>query len=111
MHLHLQAHQDLKNLILGLCHLRYLRHLKVKEDKVVARVEEEQLTKSVKPIINLNAFIILAENIRVGIAVVIVTIADNTIHSSIHRFIDSSIHLKKYIKYLGILYLIIIIII
>ena len=91
MHLHLQAHQDLKNLILGLCHLRHLFHLKVREDKVVARVEEEeQLTKSVKPIINLNVFIILAENIRVGIA-----IADNTIHSSIHRFIDSSIHLKN----------------
>jgi hypothetical protein len=58
--------------------------------EAVARVEEEQLTKSVKPIINLNVFIILAENIRVGIA-----IADNTIHSSIHRFIDSSIHLKN----------------
>ena len=81
LHLHLQAHQDLKNLILGLCHLR---HLKVREDKVVARVEEEQLTKSVKPIINLNAFIILVEKIRVGIAVVIVAIADNTLYSSIH---------------------------
>ena len=84
MHLHLQAHQDLKNLILGLCHLR---HLKVKEDKVAARVEEEHLTKSVKVIVNLNAFIIVTENIRVGIAVVIVTIADNNIHSSIHRII------------------------
>jgi hypothetical protein len=60
-----------------LLHRKNILFLLLKEE-AVARVKEEQLIKSVKHIVNLNAFIILAENIRVGIAV---AIADNTIHS------------------------------
>ena len=43
-------------------------------EMVAARVEEELLIENVKVIVNLNALVIHAENIRVGIAVNIVKI-------------------------------------
>ena len=44
-----------------------------------ARVEEDLLTESVKVIVNLNAFAILAENKRVDIDIAVVAITDNIV--------------------------------
>jgi hypothetical protein len=52
--------------------------------KGAARAEEEQLTENVKVIINLNAFIILAENKCVDIAIVAITVVDNTVYPKIY---------------------------
>ena len=47
-----------------------------------ARVEEDLLIESVKVIVNLNAFAILAENKRVDIDIAVVVIADNIVKNN-----------------------------
>jgi hypothetical protein len=51
-------------------------------ERAAARVEEVLLTESVKVIVNLNAFAILAENKRVDIKIVVVVIADNIVKNN-----------------------------
>ena len=66
-----------------------------------ARVEEDLLTESVKVIVNLNAFAILAENKRVHIDIAVVVIADNIVKILYKYFTQS---LAKYLYYIDILY-------
>ena len=47
-----------------------------------ARVDEDLLTESVKVIVNLNAFTILAENKRVDVDIAVVAIADNIVKNN-----------------------------
>ena len=67
-----------------------------------ARVEEDLLIESVKVIVNLNAFAILAENKRVDIDIAVVVIADNIVKNNYINILPQS--LAKYLYYIDILY-------
>ena len=63
-----------------------------------ARVDEDLLTGSVKVIVNLNAFAILAENKHVDIDIAIVAIADNIVKNNYINMLPQS--LATYLYYI-----------